>query len=84
MCYSIYLTHIIVMTAVGEVLGRVLHTQSVALIYAVYLGALIGASLVAGTLFYICVERPFAQMLVRPKARREPVLTAPVGAEASR
>ena len=84
MCYSIYLTHIIVMTAVGEVLGRVLHVQSVALIYAIYIGALIGAALVAGTLFYVCVERPFAQMLVRPKARREPVLAAPVGAEASR
>ena len=84
MCYSIYLTHIIVMTAVGEVLARVLHTRDVAMIYAAYLGALIAASLVVGTLFYICVERPFAQMLVRPKARREAVLVAPVGVEASR
>ena len=84
MCYSIYLTHIIVMTAVGEVLARVLHTQNVAVIYAVYLGTLIGASLVAGTLFYICVERPFAQLLARPKTRREPAMPAPFGAEASR
>lgn len=67
MCYSLYLTHIIVMTAAGEVLAKVLHTRDAALIYLVYLSVLVSAALVVGGLFYVCVERPFARHLSKRK-----------------
>ncbi len=71
MCYSIYLTHIIVMTAVGEALGRVLHLHQTWAAYGVFLGVLVPASLVAGLVFYVVVERPFARRLARPKVARQ-------------
>ena len=71
MCYSIYLTHIIVMTAVGEALGRVLHLHQTWAAYLVFLGVLVTASLVAGLVFYMAVERPFARRIAKPKAARE-------------
>lgn len=77
MCYSIYLTHIIVMTAVGEVLGRVLHLHGTGMVYLVFLGILVPASLAAGLVFYVAVERPFARSVVKPKAAREPMIGAP-------
>ena len=79
MCYSIYLTHIIVMTAIGEVLGRVLHLHGTGATYLVFLGILVPASLVAGLVFYVAVERPFARRLAKPKAARQrPMIGAPL------
>lgn len=67
MCYSIYLTHIIVMTAAAELLGRLVHVRQVWLAYAIFLGVLVPASLVAGLLFHVAVERPFARGLPWPR-----------------
>ena len=82
MCYSIYLTHIIVMTAAGEALGRVLHLHQVWLAYIVFLGVLIPASLVAGLVFYVAVERPFARKMTKNArtAGRRPIGPREVGA----
>jgi peptidoglycan/LPS O-acetylase OafA/YrhL len=67
MCYSIYLTHIIVMTAAAELLGRVFHSRDVLVIYPVFLGVLISVSLLFGTVFYVLVERPIARYIARPR-----------------
>lgn len=60
MCYSIYLTHIVAMQAVSEVMGKIFEIESPFLIWSIWLGVLIPAGLVVGLIFYICVERPFA------------------------
>ncbi len=74
MCFSIYLTHIVVMTAVGEVLGRVLHVHQTWAAYLVFLGVLVPASLTAGFVFYVTVERPFARRTTTSKAASERAL----------
>lgn len=80
MCYSIYLTHIIVMTAAGEALGRMLHWHQVGLVYLVFLSVLVPASLAAGLVFYVAVERPFARRIAKPRQGRagRPALGAPL------
>ena len=64
MCYSIYLTHIVAMQAASEVLGKMFELTSIWLIWTVWLGVLIPAGLVVGLVFYICVERPFANAAI--------------------
>lgn len=60
MCYSIYLTHIVAMQAASEFMGNIFDISSPYLIWSVWLGVLIPASLAVGLVFYICIERPFA------------------------
>ena len=74
MCFSVYLTHIIVMTAAGEVLGRSLHLHQAWAAYLVFLGVLVPASLAAGLVFYVAVERPFARRRATSKTESERAL----------
>lgn len=70
MCYSIYLTHIVLMTAIAEVIERILAPRGTFVVYAIYLGTLIPVSIVVGLIFYVMVERPFARRRSRPAGRR--------------
>lgn len=60
MCYSIYLTHIVVMQATSEVIGKIFHLTSAWAIWSVWIGLLVPITLVCGLIFYVLVERPFA------------------------
>jgi len=59
MCYSIYLTHVVVMQALGEVLTRIIILTNPIAIWSVWLGIMIPASVVVGFAFFLAVERPF-------------------------
>jgi peptidoglycan/LPS O-acetylase OafA/YrhL len=78
MCYSVYLTHIVAMQAVGGVLGKILHTDNPALIWAAYFALLIPAGLVVGLIFYVCVERPFAAAASAKRGRKTPSPSSPI------
>ena len=81
MCYSLYLTHIVVMTAAGEVLAKLFHGRDAATIYLVYLSMLVSAALIVGGFFYVCIERPFARRLSKRKpARADAAIPGAVGA----
>lgn len=60
MCYSIYLTHIVVMQATSELIAKALHLTSPWAIWSVWICVLIPITLVCGLIFYVFVERPFA------------------------
>ena len=79
MCFSIYLTHIVVMTAMGELLRRVLRLHQTGPVYLVFLGALIPASVVAGLIFYVAVEQPFARRIRTSKVPgKRPLVASPL------
>jgi peptidoglycan/LPS O-acetylase OafA/YrhL len=56
-CYSIYLVHVPLMQAFGEVVRRVWVPDSLFAVWAIF-GLSIALSLVAGLVFYVLVERP--------------------------
>jgi peptidoglycan/LPS O-acetylase OafA/YrhL len=66
MCYSIYLVRVVVIEAMASILHNRLPLHHSAAIYGVYLPVLIAASILAGGLYYVAVERPF--MSARPSA----------------
>jgi peptidoglycan/LPS O-acetylase OafA/YrhL len=57
-CYSIYLAHLPFMHAAAEIITRVIHPDSFAVAAILCWTVLIPASIVAGLIFYACVERP--------------------------
>ncbi len=61
MCYSIYLTHIVVMQALSQALDSVLRTDNLLIVYSTHLIVLICPSILVAFGFYLLVERPFAQ-----------------------
>ena len=69
MCYSIYLTHIITMQVLSQILQGVLHSTNRFIIYVTFLFSLTFCSIVIAFLYYLVVERPFARGRV-PKFSR--------------
>ena len=59
MCYSIYLTHVVIMQALGEALTRIIVLTNPVAIWSLWLGIMIPASVVVGFAFFLAVERPF-------------------------
>ena len=59
MCYSIYLTHIIIMQGVSDKLLSHLHLSSPFVIWPLWFAILLPIAIIVGGIFYICVERPF-------------------------
>jgi peptidoglycan/LPS O-acetylase OafA/YrhL len=70
MCYSIYLTHIVVMQATSELIAKALQLTSPWAIWSVWICVLVPVSLVCGLIFYVFVERPFALAAQRRPAVR--------------
>lgn len=77
MCYSIYLSHIVTMQVVSEILGRLVWISEPKIIWLVWLSVLIPISLVVGFCFYILIERPFASAAKGP-LRTDSLLPKPV------
>jgi peptidoglycan/LPS O-acetylase OafA/YrhL len=69
MCYSIYLTHIVVMQAVYELLLKRIPLHNSLLIWAVYFLVLPTAALAVGSIFYVAIERPFMTPRKLPSSR---------------
>jgi peptidoglycan/LPS O-acetylase OafA/YrhL len=59
MCYSIYLTHIVVMQAASTAVLARLPLHDPVLIWGVWFLVLPPAAIVVGLVFYVAVERPF-------------------------
>ena len=61
MCYSIYLTHIITMQILSQILQGLLHSNNRLVVYSTYLTVLTFCSIAVALLYYLVVERPFAR-----------------------
>jgi peptidoglycan/LPS O-acetylase OafA/YrhL len=57
-CYSIYLVHVPVMQATASILGKVLKPSDLIAAWSLSFSVLIPASIIAGMLFYLLIERP--------------------------
>ncbi len=59
MCYSIYLTHVVVMQGVADKLLSHLHFANPFLIWGAWFCVLLPTAIAVGAVFYVFVERPF-------------------------
>jgi peptidoglycan/LPS O-acetylase OafA/YrhL len=58
MCYSIYLTHVPLLQALSEVVVRIHRPESLWEAVAIALGVMAPATIVAGFVYYLLIERP--------------------------
>ena len=61
MCYSIYLTHIVTMQVLSQILERFFLADNPFVVYPTYFIVLICPSILIAFVYYLVVERPFAQ-----------------------
>ncbi len=74
-CYSVYLTHIVVMQAVAEILPRFVRFGDLRVAQATLMVVLVAASVLVGWVFFMVVERPALRLnaLVTPPGRRRAI-----------
>lgn len=58
-CYSIYLTHVILMQGLSQIVLSRIPLDTAAAHVLVYCSTLVPISIVAGLIFYVMIERPF-------------------------